>query len=309
MHTIKYRRDVVFCQALTAAIAGFATKFTSNFTDRSFLNQLMKIGILLNFESLLSCHSDELGMLEDYSVGARDLEQVTFIVRAKDNEENSPEVHSGKRGGYVVHIFLPLLIFQSLPLELQRGRQIRVTSVIFSVGINEQATLAERFGDTTVQEMVNAENYRKLHAYHEKYQDIVAPSDEAPSAKGLPLEQMLRHLHINVMSKKTKNVEILHFAAEICRKMNGIRFVSCKSAKDRTSMAVTLECIQILQREQDLASHAFLHALECLRSEGVRRENTVKNTGVRKYAFNSLQLLSIPKLYRPPNGTFGNVQT
>lgn len=48
------------------------------------------------------------------------------------------------RGGYVVHIFLPLLIFQSLPLELQRGRQIRVTSVIFSVGINEQATLAER---------------------------------------------------------------------------------------------------------------------------------------------------------------------
>ena len=46
---------------------------------------------------------------------------------------------------------------------------------------------------------------------------------------------------------------------------SGLRFINCKSGKDRTGMAASLEQIQILSREYDLAEHEYQKALDAMR--------------------------------------------
>nr|XP_022326682.1 type II inositol 3,4-bisphosphate 4-phosphatase-like isoform X3 [Crassostrea virginica] len=318
MHIVRYRRDVCFSHALTTLVTGFVTKVTTSISNDEFLKQLQEVGILCQFEGLLSCHGDEMGMIEDFWVAVDDLKFVKFQFVKTDDIGASPSVFQDghfKSGAYAdfhrhcVCVSIPLQedLFNKLPNELQRGGKVSVTPVMFNIGINEQASLADKIGDTSLQEKINAENVTKMLSYIEKYEKKFGAIDKGKLGQGT-MNDLKSKLSYNTSTKKSKNTDVLKLAAEICRNLHGIRITSCKSAKDRTSMSVTLEQVYILQQEHDLASHVFSQALDCFRSEGVRRENTYKNIGSRKYAFNSFQLLYVPKLYRPPNGTYGNVQ-
>lgn len=319
MHTVKCRRDVVFSHALTSLVSGLVCHVNAHIDDHSILNQLATLGVVAQFEGLLSCHGDEMPMLEDMIVAVDDLATVsfTFFSETPQNKDINLTTNELKRAGLYpdlnrhhvcVEVPLKKAVFDQLPTRLQNGEAISVTPVFFNIGINEQATLGEKFGNTTLQDKTNEASLGKFNKYVKQYEDMPDFPDKTHQPDVHSISHLLQLLSNNVYIKKSKNVEVLHLAAELCRRVHGIRFTCCKSAKDRTAMAVTLEQVQILQREHDLASHVFNQSLDCFRSEGVRRENAYKNVGQRKYAFNSLQLLSFPKLYRPPHGTYGNVQ-
>ncbi|XP_054709004.1 inositol polyphosphate-4-phosphatase type I A-like [Uloborus diversus] len=305
---VRHRRDVVFSQALTALVTGLMTRLWCRSPDSMFIYMLRTVGVLCHFEGLLNCYGEEMGALEDMVVGIDDLRRVLFWLEPSDAVCNPQPRIEGNRLFLKIFIPAPQSVINLLPAEYNSGCRFSVSSVFFNIGINEKATLAEKFGDTSLQDKINQDSLNLLKEHFSRFQRT------AKSLKGhgyhfaeSHVADLLDQLQNQIYARRSKNVEIFHLSSEICKYLGGIRFTSCKSAKDRTGMSVTLEQATVLLKDFNLESKEMPRVLECMRSEGTRRENTLKNTGVRKYHFTSIQLMYMPKFYRAPHGTYGNV--
>lgn len=76
----------MFSQALTTVVASFILQLQNSILNNAFLIQLQDIGFLLHWESLLSTHGDEIGMLEDFVVVMQNMNMLSIkIVSSNDS--------------------------------------------------------------------------------------------------------------------------------------------------------------------------------------------------------------------------------
>ncbi|KPJ09092.1 Type I inositol-3,4-bisphosphate 4-phosphatase [Papilio machaon] len=307
---LQTRRDTCFSQALATVTTGLICWFNSMPAEVIVKLLSSDLGPLCGFEALLSLYSTEKAMWGDMVVAVEDLQTVLFTLTKVGHSASAIPQVSGSRSALSVSIPISDSLYSKFTCK--QHFNFTITAVFFNIGINEKATLAEALGETTPQYQSNCDNLERLNKYYYKYNkvfpaDVLAASRASSRTK--PLEEVMENLKISVHKKIPKNIEVLHLSSLATRLMNGVRFTSCKSAKDRTGMSVTLEQCSILASEYHLAEHEMKKALNIMRSEGCRRENTFKNIGVRKYAFTKKQMMALPEEYRPPPGTYGSTQT
>ena len=76
----KHRRDIVFSQAVTTLVSCAIFKLLQNLINKLFVAQLVEVGFLCHWESLLSTSGSEMGMLDDFIVAIHDLNHMKLKV-------------------------------------------------------------------------------------------------------------------------------------------------------------------------------------------------------------------------------------
>lgn len=198
--------------------------------DPAFIVILSKLGALAYFECLLSYHGNEIDFWGDMSVAVEDLKTVIFVLIRCPNPALEPfpvPKISGSRNSLTVSLPVPDAVHTLIP-----SKQVvlfHVTPIFLNIGINEKATLAESIGATKPQERSNIDNFERLNEYYLRYKKLNIPDENnltsgrvfTSTQSSRPLPDLIENLKIAVHSGKSKNTEILHLAAQICRNMKG----------------------------------------------------------------------------------------
>lgn len=151
-----------------------------------------------------------------------------------------------------------------------------------------------------------------MRRYYDDYYQYIAPKSENSGAsnnttpsKYQTYFEKLEQEYCILKDPPKKCHEIQEYTQKIAHSLNAVRFIQCKSAKDRTSMGYSLEQAHILKDFHHLHSTNFNDCLEQIRIEGLGLTRCYKNIGKYCYAFNAFQLSTFPSEYRAPSSVCG----
>lgn len=179
-HAASERIDICLSQCLSALVTGFVARIQLLCAVKSQeeLENFCALGMLVQFESLLSTHGKESGMLQDMYCTIRCLDCVQFMLhRASPQMETTTadvKMHWAENGdsegtSLIIDLGVVASCFNALPISIQEGATIPVVPVMFTVGINELQSIANMSGSTALhlQEVINIESLCRLKEYIE----------------------------------------------------------------------------------------------------------------------------------------------
>lgn len=148
---------------------------------------------------------------------------------------------------------VPPTLFSTLPPSASRLGLIefQLIPVFFNIGVNEQALLADKFGDMSIVSATNLQSFERLDIYHRQYQKLMTEHFPGKSKTSLVLSQWFTKIYLNgiffsglndprfslsdilsqlqteLASNKIQNITV-HSLAEIAvRRMRGMYYITC----------------------------------------------------------------------------------
>ncbi|CAD6190418.1 unnamed protein product [Caenorhabditis auriculariae] len=289
---LQIRIDFTLAHVVTIAATAILNRIQKKWTLK---NDGSPSELILVVFSFLSAYGDERGMVEDAWEAWKNLEScVAFrLVRAPSAVcRTCIPIVQGSRNALKVSIPLPHDVFDNLPESLREAGYFTVRTAYFSIGVNHEATFGQSFGGIAFESTINQEAADRVNVF--------ANRNEAPTRAREAVMELVNEV---VTEASRKNLAIFECAMQACELLGGESVISCKSGKDRTGMAATLEQGRVLRQTCGFNSNQVTEVVTSLRREGVRRENCRKNVGRAVYSFSPFQMHFLPKAFRPPSGT------
>lgn len=307
------RKAITMSQGISVLLASFVSMLEMWIlrNDHKILEQVLNLGYLIGWESLVSSQGKELHMLSDAWTTITSLKD--FVFAFKESEDNSANQSCpvstsiiGISEGYTIVLSFNTWWYSRLPKSYQDGAEVRIVPLLFTQGINEMQSFANMVGHHGIelQKAVNGASLRILQQYFAHYQTRGHVENSQQVRKLISALEFA----IEEGSNTNKETSILLKSSDVLRALNGGRVTFCKSGKDRTAMSVTLEVARIIFWDVASMDPAERHSetmktANTLRSHGLRMDIAAKNIGRYKYSFNSIQRKLLPEIYRPPMST------
>ncbi|KAK6471881.1 phosphatidylinositol 3,4,5-trisphosphate-dependent Rac exchanger 1 protein-like [Huso huso] len=323
---LQLRRDGIFCQSLVGAVCTLSEQLLAalNFrynnsgeyeeeskeVSKKWLEQIAAIGVLLNFQSMLSPHvKEERTMLEDTKTALLDLDKVTVYFRQLEDEclvaNTSIYYHvEGSRQSLKITLYLDSCHFSELPTKFKNGGSLKLHTVLFTRALEKQESpvYQDSVPVEEFQQQINTASLEKVKSYYRKLRAFYLERSNLPtdsSTTAVKIDQLLRPLNALddlcrlmqslVITKPgfsgnsschPSGASLLPVSSELCNRLGACHIAMCATGMQRCTLSTSLEQAIILARNHGLLPRCIMQATDIMRKQGTRVEISAKNLKV-----------------------------